>query len=452
MSPIFWFYFVIYLFYTAMGVGLLVAGALQRHGTAPLITGIFITAIGVPLLLLFSFGLRPVVLTDEVLRIPKAFGTREIPLRRLSGVGLIYRQVPRMPGWALQVWDDNGVPVRIGRWTVVTWWNRRPDETRKRLRDQRDWTAPLPHEDPNYLATTRAAQVAGRIYDAIMDRQGPTGPLATQARQKAIAYDPNSSAPVLAWWSPDGTMGRALSLPRVERSRHLAPDDLPKGPPRSKRALVIGLGGIVASIIVGVVLINLDGAGNAKHPTALQHGLVGVGATLILAGPLISIIAGIWTWRHRPVLPADTAVARTLKPVSGGWGWEATNAHPAAAQDHPAVATVPAAAPEVQQARRRSFIWSLATTPFFIALAILTPLMLNRPGHLSSGQLCQAVMGSASPHPSAACNAWRHHQILHYAWPASILALGILVVFVLQIRSIRRLQQTSRSASYSSRI
>jgi hypothetical protein len=445
MSRIYWYYFAIYLAMAAMGVGLIAGGAASAHGTAPVLTGIFITAICLPLLPAFGIGLRPMRISDGNLHVPTAFGSRTIPLSAISGVGLMYRLIPRLTGWTPVVWGQNGLPVQLGRWTVLTWKNPGAKGARKILQVQRDWTAPVDHEDAGYLASTRAGQATTAIYDAALAWQGRTGPLCTQALEKAITYDPNASARLIAWWSPDGSMGRAVGLPAVDRSRFPSSDRMPKGPPRRKRALVIGLGGTILTITIGVALGNVDDAGNAKHPSAVQHGLLALAITMLLVGPVVSIIAGIWTWRHRPALVDDTQAVVNTPPNANTWNQDARSVTSSLPGTPPV--SVPQPAPEVQQARRRYLVLILSTALLVIALSILTAVMLNHSVHLSNGEWCAPVLRPASKHPSTACNAWRHQRLIDYAWPASFLGMAVIIFFILQIQAIRSLQRVSRAAS-----
>jgi hypothetical protein len=220
-SRIFWFYTIMYLFYGVIGISLLVAGALEKNGTAPFVTGIVITAMFVPLyvLLIGSFG-RPLIIERGTLRIPKAFGHREISLKTLSGVGLVYRQVPRTPGWLLQLWGDDGKPIEVRRFTVTSMRNPTlASGVKRRIGGMRDWTVPLPNENTRALGLSRAGCVATTIFDSALASQGPGGPLLRLAKQKAVLYDPNSLSKTLAWWSPDGYMGRAKGLPPPDSAK-----------------------------------------------------------------------------------------------------------------------------------------------------------------------------------------------------------------------------------------
>jgi len=213
-SGIFWFSMISYLFYGVIGVWLLVAGALEKNGTAPFVTGIFITAVFI-LLCALSYGnfVRPLVIARGVLKIPKTFGHREVLLASLSGVGLVYRLVPRT-GWMLQIWDGEGKPIQIRRFSVTS--RRSPrlaSGVKRRIGGVRDWTIPLPMENTKVLGSTKSGHVATQLFESALAWQGTGGALVQSAKQKAAVYDPNSLSKTLAWWSPDGYMGRATGLP-----------------------------------------------------------------------------------------------------------------------------------------------------------------------------------------------------------------------------------------------
>jgi hypothetical protein len=220
-SRIFWFYTIMYLFYGVIGISLLVAGALEKNGTAPFVTGIVITTMLIPLyaLLIGSVG-RPLTIERGNLKLPKAFGHREISLKSLSGVGLVYRLAPRTPGWSLQLWGDDGKPIEIRRFTLTSM--RNPElasGVTRRIGGVRDWSIPLPKENTGVLGLSKPGRVATTIFDSALASQGPGGPLLRLARQKAVIYDPNSLSKALAWWSPDGYMGRAIGLPPPDSAK-----------------------------------------------------------------------------------------------------------------------------------------------------------------------------------------------------------------------------------------
>jgi hypothetical protein len=214
-SRIFWFNLIVFLVYGGLGIGLLIAGALEKNGTAPFVTGIFITAMFIPLYaLLFGNFVRPLTIERGILKIPTTFGHREVSLRTLSGVGLIYRLAPKTSGWMLSIWGDDGTPIQVRRFTVTSM--RTPklaSGVKRRIGGVRDWTIPLPKENTKVLGLTKSGRVAKTLFESALVAQGTGGPLVQSAKQKAVVYDPNSFSKALAWWSPDGYMGRARGLP-----------------------------------------------------------------------------------------------------------------------------------------------------------------------------------------------------------------------------------------------
>jgi hypothetical protein len=154
-------------------------------------------------------------------RIPRGFRTSVISLSTLTGVGLIYRYTvqSRSPaGWTLCVWDESGKMLSIPRWIVVAWTaTSAPGIKRRYFAISRNWSLPLAHEDSAYLAASKPGRTATRIYEAALTWQGRLGPLTTRALEKTVVFDPDARTQMAAWWSPDGTMGRAqgLSLPQL---------------------------------------------------------------------------------------------------------------------------------------------------------------------------------------------------------------------------------------------
>lgn len=213
-SGLWWFYLSLMIGGLAIGILLLSVGAI-RNRTAPLVTGIALTPL---FALLVLFGalpiLRQVTVTDTILSIPRFIRGKKIPVSQIMGVGLLYRRTPhtRAPeGWFLEVWESSGAMTQLGQYIVTSLLERTPPksgEKRSFIRFGRDLARPLPHEDAAVLAATRPGRIATEIYEWVLSRQGPNGPLATRAAQKSATYEGSGLTQNLAWWSPDGTMGR----------------------------------------------------------------------------------------------------------------------------------------------------------------------------------------------------------------------------------------------------
>jgi hypothetical protein len=217
-SRIFWFYFVLSgLFPAAIGIVVLVAGALEKNGTAPFVTGIVVCSFSLPLATFAVASARPLTIAEGRIRIPKGFRTSVVDLTTLAGVGLLYRftvQSQNPVGWTLCVWDGAGAMIPIPRLIVVAWSSTSaPGVKHRYLATTRDWTLPLAHEDSTYLATSKAGRAAIRIYEAAQTYQHKRGPLTTRALEKREVFNPDAMTQTAAWWSPDGTMGRTKGLP-----------------------------------------------------------------------------------------------------------------------------------------------------------------------------------------------------------------------------------------------
>ena len=158
------------------------------------------------------FHSRPVVISNTSVRIPKLIGQEHLPLAAIAGVGLVYyfslrvnARLPKPAGeWRLSVWDSAGREYKLFRFSIRTGQPRGMNRY-----TAGDFHGRLPHEEYSYLANCRAGRVALAIYQAATRVQRGLGPLALLALEKHRVYDMDSRYEVaLAWWSPDGTMGR----------------------------------------------------------------------------------------------------------------------------------------------------------------------------------------------------------------------------------------------------
>lgn len=439
MSGGLWISLVSYVLMGLLALGMLVGGLIVGGGAAPLVAGVVLSMVWLPCAwVLGAVALRPVVIADGTVRIPGVFSTRIVPLSAITGVGLVYRAGRQTAGWTPMVWHGADQQVILVRWLVTTWRLRPGQRSSAWSSRTPDWSLPLPNEDSDYLSSTRAGRAATQIYRAALAWQGHHGPLMHQARQTAIAYNPNLSAPMLAWWSPDGTMGRAAGLPPPRT--HSGAQPAPVGARRrGGPALLVGICGALGTFIAGVILANIDGAAGNGPRTSVQNTLIGSAAILMFLGPILAIATAIWMWRRRPAEPsADLTATEIHRP-------RPAPAPISAAQ--PAATRIPVASPAVRQGRRRCALLGLCSAPFTVALGVLTALMLNRPGRRGNGEICQSVLGPASRHPSSICNTWRHDQIVHFSVVAAILVSCLIVVTGLEVRAFRRLKQAIRVAA-----
>jgi hypothetical protein len=214
VSVLLWLYFLLVLGLWAMSLTLLIGGTEQQHGEAPFVTGIVMTVFTTPFAVLFSTMFRPLVITTAEVRIPAGFRTATIRTDQVAGIGLLYRRTPnsRAPeGWFLELWDDTARRYQVGRiFRAGLRLPTPPGEKRPliglRVNRPADW--PLPGEDPGVLANSRPGKIARSVYDFVLRVQGPGGPLAQQELQKHVRADRWAATKTLAWWSPDGQMGR----------------------------------------------------------------------------------------------------------------------------------------------------------------------------------------------------------------------------------------------------
>jgi hypothetical protein len=167
-----------------------------------------------PPVILYRSLLQPLVVIGDIVRVPKLIGHDTVRLSEIDGLGLVYRRLRDVGGWRLQIWTAGDKECQV-RQTMVPDPKTRGSKgglfTRKVATV--DLTKPIPHENDGFLAGSRAGGAASKLYRMVLDRQGPYGLLATEARQKLVTYDPEEQSVALAWWSPDGTSGRARVRP-----------------------------------------------------------------------------------------------------------------------------------------------------------------------------------------------------------------------------------------------
>lgn len=214
ISGTIWFLLVLMLALLGMALALLIGGAMERNGQAPFVTGVIVTVFAAPLLVLVVPVFRAVVVTRVAIRIPNGFKTNVVATAEIAGVGLLYRRTPnsRAPeGWFLELWDGAGHRHQIGKVFRAGIVLPTPPGQKRALISLRvnrppDW--PLPSEDLGVLAASRPGKIATSVYEFVIEAQGPRGPLAARALQKHERADRWAVTKTLAWWSPDGEMGR----------------------------------------------------------------------------------------------------------------------------------------------------------------------------------------------------------------------------------------------------
>jgi len=97
-------FFLVAIYLPATGLILVTAGALERNGTDPLVTGVIICSFALPLLWLC---LRRPHITSREISIPQGFKRAHIPISAVSGVGAVWHG-GRGVGWNPAVWVDDG--------------------------------------------------------------------------------------------------------------------------------------------------------------------------------------------------------------------------------------------------------------------------------------------------------------------------------------------------------
>jgi hypothetical protein len=238
-------------------VGIISPGSAQSFGGPFAIgLGVFFALSG---LAFAAPASRPVlVLTAHTLRRPRLLRRAQIiPLEEVTGIGLVYKCATGEPapmGWFLYLWTTGDIPRDLGIAYQRAFWLFPASKVRQKFLAIEPPAAelgrpfdryrfgfrfdPVTQTDPAKIAATYAGRVAREIYDRVLAYQGPSGLLAIRQDQKHVpvteAYfaGPTSAFPLNRWtyWSPDGELGRATTMPRPYRS---APPR--KRPPRPRR-------------------------------------------------------------------------------------------------------------------------------------------------------------------------------------------------------------------------
>jgi hypothetical protein len=196
------------LFLLAAGLFIVIEVASIRHPHY-VIYGVTLGALAIAAGLAMTVStigtLRGVVANQSEVRIAKGWRWRRIPLADVSGVGLLFQYSPgtgrrALPGWYLTLWCGRDVRYQVPQLLVNAhnWIPATPP--------QRAWH--LPCEDSAALARTEPGLVALKLAGLIGRVQGPDGLLATRHDEKHLVSDRFAITQTVAWWSPDGAMGR----------------------------------------------------------------------------------------------------------------------------------------------------------------------------------------------------------------------------------------------------
>jgi hypothetical protein len=212
-------------------VGLAVAVYLVAGGSVWVLLFIILGLVlpGVIASLRGLLGRPQVTLTREAVRIPQVLRrTTVIPVGAVAGVGLVFSRElgdSNMPGsWRLVIFRADAHPE------VVLWGyaleSRRWRENDARLRARYLLTPvspggvfdpgrfdPVTETDTGKLAATRFGRAAADLYERVLARQNPDGPLARMQLQKHVPAESRwPPKHVIAFWSPDGVIGYADRL------------------------------------------------------------------------------------------------------------------------------------------------------------------------------------------------------------------------------------------------
>lgn len=201
--------------------GWLLAAGLAAHTSTRGIGiggGAVLLAVGAMYLTWTLAWLRGLAVDRERVRIARGLRSWTLDLSEIAGIGLIYQRTPGnsrdYAGWYLNIWTRNGLRYPVRQFFIATWASPKSNPEQ---RDQlRSFTArwprelPVPNEDAAKLAHSRPGRIAARVAEAIARHQGTDGLLAEARLEKRQIFSPLGAPQLIAWWSPDGEMGRTI--------------------------------------------------------------------------------------------------------------------------------------------------------------------------------------------------------------------------------------------------
>jgi hypothetical protein len=172
---------------------------------------------------------RPaLIIRRDAVRIRRRLGMVRVPVREVTGVGLVFRRLasasgtgPRT-GWYMVVWHSGRAELVGISYAPVLPVGDEVGAREKLLAvvpaartagGEPSSTCdfdPVSDTDPAKLAATYAGTVAREAYQYVLARQGPGGQLALAENQKHVNDGSiPAAAHVVAFWSPDGVIGSA---------------------------------------------------------------------------------------------------------------------------------------------------------------------------------------------------------------------------------------------------
>jgi hypothetical protein len=204
-SPANWFGFIMPSIALLAFIGLLIGGIFDNKVPWPLVIGACGVLLFVPIVMVgISRTIRAVTLTHSVIHFPTAFGFKRLPISSVAGIGMWHWctvGTNRPEGWCVEVWDITGKRIEVDRfsqWNGGTRLNEAPEISFS------PW-------EIEHVSTTRPGQMALDMYSWVLEHQGPAGPLVSENLQKSQGRNKWDMVNAIAWWSPDGTMGRVQS-------------------------------------------------------------------------------------------------------------------------------------------------------------------------------------------------------------------------------------------------
>jgi hypothetical protein len=83
-----------------------------------------------------------------------------------------------------------------------------------------------------------------------------------------VAFGSDAVTRSIGWWSPDGTMGRAVGVPAPDQAPAIR--RRPTTASRRWRAVAVAGGGALLSLVVAGAIASIDGAAHPAHRNAVQ--------------------------------------------------------------------------------------------------------------------------------------------------------------------------------------
>jgi hypothetical protein len=213
MSPVFWQAAITAV--GLVGIGCFIIVLVHSPTSSNRVYGWVMAGLSIAFGLAFASSLpcflRCAEWTPAALRVPRGYKTVVVPTEDIAGIGMCYRKYPagrRTPSrWVGYVFGADGSRRQLtGLWYTLRREVKQGDPSgRRRLVLLKGTEDELASTFESSLRSSAAGSSVQRLYDLVLEAQGPSGKLATLHMEKNATWGPRSV--VSSYWSPDGEMG-----------------------------------------------------------------------------------------------------------------------------------------------------------------------------------------------------------------------------------------------------